>query len=343
LTHRQKLVGALVLLAGFQFLILFAGFFAPYGFAAQDRERPFAAPTTLHFRDAQGHFHFRPFAADSESSEFRAGEEARDVEDAYPVCFFVSGTPYKIAGIIPAHVHLFGVEEPGRIFLMGSDAYGRDQFSRFLFGGQISMLAGLIAAMLSVSIGILVGGIAGYYGGWVDELLMRGGELFLALPWLYLLFAVRAALPLHISQWEVFLLLVSVMGLIGWARPARLIRGVVLSAKQRNFVVAARGFGASDAYLLRRHVLPQTYGVLLTQMTLLIPQYVLAEVTLTFLGLGVGEPLPSWGTQLSSLQQYYVLSSYWWMFLPALLLIPLFLVFYTAADALQELHKTVTL
>ena len=205
------------------------------------------------------------------------------------------------------------------------------------------MLAGLIAAMLSVSIGILVGGIAGYYGGWVDELLMRGGELFLALPWLYLLFAVRAALPLHISQWEVFLLLVSVMGLIGWARPARLIRGVVLSAKQRNFVVAARGFGASDAYLLRRHVLPQTYGVLLTQMTLLIPQYVLAEVTLTFLGLGVGEPLPSWGTQLSSLQHYYVLSSYWWMFLPALLLIPLFLVFYTAADALQELHKTVAL
>jgi len=333
LTHRQKLARALVLLAAFQFLILFAGFFAPYGFAAQDREQPFAAPTTLHFWDTQGHFHLRPFIVDSESSGVRV----------YPVRFFASGTPYKIAGIIPAQAHLFGVEQPGRIFLMGSDAYGRDQFSRFLFGGQISMLAGLIAALLSVSIGILVGGIAGYYGGWVDELLMRGGELFLALPWLYLLFAVRAALPLHISQWEVFLLLVSVMGLIGWARPARLIRGVVLSAKQRNFVVAARGFGASDAYLLRRHVLPQTYGVLLTQMTLLIPQYVLAEVTLTFLGLGVGEPLPSWGTQLASLQQYYVLSSYWWMFLPALLLIPLFLVFYTAADALQEIHKTVAL
>lgn len=333
MTHRQKLVGALVLLAAFQFLILFAGFFSPYGFAAQDREQPFAAPTTLHFWDTQGHFHLRPFIVDSESSGVRV----------YPVRFFASGTPYKIAGIIPAQVHFFGVEQPGRIFLMGSDAYGRDQFSRFLFGGQISMLAGLIAALLSVSIGILVGGIAGYYGGWVDELLMRGGELFLALPWLYLLFAVRAALPLHISQWEVFLLLVSVMGLIGWARPARLIRGVVLSAKQRNFVVAARGFGASDAYLLRRHVLPQTYGVLLTQMTLLIPQYVLAEVTLTFLGLGVGEPLPSWGTQLASLQQYYVLSSYWWMFLPALLLIPLFLVFYAAADALQEIHKTVAL
>ena len=343
MTQRQKLVAALVLLAAFQGLILFAGFFAPYGFAVQDRERPFAPPTTIHFRDARGSFHIRPFVYNFNDSDRDAGAPKSDLANSYPVYFLVRGTPYKIAGLITSQVHLFGVESPGRIFLMGSDAYGRDQFSRFLFGGQISMLAGLIAAILSVSLGILMGGIAGYYGGWVDELLMRGGELFLALPWLYLLFAVRAVLPLHISQWEVFLLLVSVMGLIGWARPARLIRGVVLSAKQRNFVVAARGFGASDAYLLRRHILPQTYGVLLTQMTVLIPQYVLAEVTLTFLGLGVGEPLPSWGTLLSSLQQYYVLSSYWWMFLPALLLVPLFLVFYTAADAIQEIHKTVTL
>ena len=336
-------MGALVLLTALQGLILFAGFFAPYDFAAQDREHPFAAPSSIHFVDAGGTVHIRPFIYNPVDAGQSTGMSRADSGPSYPVYFFVRGAPYKIAGVFVSRIHLFGAEVPGHIFLMGSDAYGRDQLSRFLFGGQISMLAGLLAAILSVSIGMIVGGIAGFYGGWVDELLMRGGELFLALPWLYLLFAVRAALPLHISQWKVFLLLVSVMGLIGWARPARLIRGVVLSARQRNFVVAARGFGASDAYLLRRHVLPQTYGVLLTQLTLLIPQYVLAEVTLTFLGLGVGEPMPSWGGQLSALQQYYVLSSYWWMFLPALLLIPLFLVFYTAADALQELHKTVTL
>ncbi len=172
---------------------------------------------------------------------------------------------------------------------------------------------------------------------------MRGGELFLALPWLYLLFAVRAALPLHVAEWQVFLLLVAVMGLIGWARPARLIRGVVLSAKERNFVLAARGFGASDAHVICRHVLPQTYVVVLTQMTLLIPQYILAEVTLSFLGLGVSEPIPSWGTLLASLQQYYVLSSFWWMFLPAILLIPVFLLYYAAADALQERLASVPL
>ena len=341
--HRRKLVFALVFLAALYGLVLFAGFFAPYDFATQNRETPYAPPTALHFVDAQGTFHARPFIGSAPDSSQNATPSEASSRQTLPIYFFVRGSRYEIAGLFTSNVHFFGVDAPGQILLMGSDAYGRDQFSRFLYGGQISMLAGLVAALLSVSLGTIIGGIAGYYGGWIDEILMRGSELFLALPWLYLLFAVRAALPLRISQWQVFLLLVAIMGLIGWARPARLIRGVVLSAKQRNFVTAARGFGASDAYLLRKHVLPQTYGVLLTQMTLLIPQYVLAEVTLTFLGLGVGEPMPSWGALLSSLQQYSVLSSYWWMFLPALLLIPLFVVFYRAADALQELHKSVPL
>lgn len=335
LAHRQKLACAAALLASVYAIVLTAGFFAPYNFAAQNRNAPFAPPTAIHFWDAQGNFHARPFiyianAADSPT-------------EMYPVHFFLRGSEYKIAGVIRLHTHLFGVDEPAEIHLMGTDGYGRDQFSRFLYGGQISLLAGLLATVFSLSLAVVLGGFSGFYGGWIDEVLMRGGELFLALPWLYLLFAVRAALPLHISQAQVFLLLVSVMGLIGWARPARLIRGVVLSAKQRNFVVAARGFGASDLYLLRWHVLPQAYGVILTQMTLLIPQYVLAEVTLSFLGLGVGEPMASWGTLLASLQQYYILSSYWWMFLPALFLVPLFLVFYTAADALQEIQKSVPL
>jgi peptide/nickel transport system permease protein len=343
LTQRQKLAWAVVVLAAFSSVVLFAGFFAPYDFAAQDRDAPFAPPTGIHFVDTGGTFHIRPFVYGQRDSGGSAASGAADSGQIFAIRWLVRGAPYKVAGLFSARVRLFGVAKPGRIFLMGSDGYGRDQFSRFLYGGQISLLAGLIAAILSVSLGIVSGGIAGYYGGWIDDLLMRGGELFLALPWLYLLFAVRAALPLHISQWQVFLLLIAVMGLIGWARPARLIRGVVLSAKERNFVLAARGFGASDAYLLRRHVLPQTYAVLLTQITLLVPQYVMAEVTLTFLGLGVGEPMPSWGALLSSLQQYSVLSSYWWMFLPALLLIPLLVVFYAAADALQELQKSVPL
>jgi ABC-type dipeptide/oligopeptide/nickel transport system permease subunit len=195
LKREKKLVAALVLLTAFQSLILFAGFFAPYDFAAQDREQPFASPTALHFVDPRGNAHIRPCVQNLEDPGQSAKASRTDSLGCYPLHFFVRGAQYKIAGLFTSHVHLFGVQAPGHIFLMGSDAYGRDQLSRFLFGGQISMLAGLIAAILSVSIGIIVGGIAGHYGGWVDELLMRGGELFLALPWLYLLFAVSAASP----------------------------------------------------------------------------------------------------------------------------------------------------
>jgi peptide/nickel transport system permease protein len=341
--QRFKLRGALFFLAGFQSLILLAGFFAPYDSTAQDRQSPFAPPTPIHFFDAQGKFHLRPFIYAPKNEPANLDATSIDSTRVFPIRFFVAGARYRIAGLFPARVHLFGVEEPGRIFLLGSDGYGRDQLSRFLYGGQLSLLSGLMAAAVSVFLGILVGGLAGFYGGWLDHALMRGAELFLALPWLYLLFAVRAVLPLHVTESQVFFLLVGVMGLIGWARPARLIRGVVLTAKERNFVLAARGFGASDSYLLCRHILPQTSGVVLTQVALLIPQFVLAEVTLTFLGLGVSEPLASWGSLLSSLEQYSVLTSYWWMFLPALLLIPLFLGYYTAADALQERFKSVSL
>ena len=341
--HGQKLRRTLILLAAFHVVVLFAGFFAPYNSSTQNRDFPFAPPTRLHLVDTQRHFHARPFMYGLKNDSVNSSVYENDPAKVHPLRFFVTGSPYKVAGVFESRTHIFGLEDQAQIFLLGTDAYGRDQLSRFLYGGQISLFAGLLAAALSLLLGVAVGAIAGFYGGWIDEALMRGGELFLALPWLYLLLAVRAALPLRISEWQVFLLLIGVIGLIGWARPARLIRSVVLSAKERSFVLAARGFGASDVYLLRRHVLPQTGGVVLTQMTLLIPQYVLAEVTLTFLGLGVGEPMPSWGSLLSSSQQYYVLSSYWWMGLPALLLVPLFLTFYEAADALQERWKSVPL
>ncbi len=333
----------LILLATIHVPILLAGFVAPYSSTEQDRAWPFAPPSRIHFVDARGKFHVRPFLYGLEADPSSISGYVNDPQRMYPLRFFVDGSAYRLMGLFSSRVHLFGVDDPGRIFLMGTDDYGRDQFTRFVYGGQISLATGIVAAGLSLLLGIVIGAFAGYHGGWIDDSLMRGGDIFLALPWLYLLFGVRAALPLHVSQWQVFLLLVGVIGLLGWVRPARLIRGVVLSAKERQFVVAARGFGASDFYLLRRHVLPQTYGIVLTQMTLLIPQYVLAEVTLSFLGLGAGEPMPSWGSLLSVLQQYYVMASYWWMVLPAALLIPVFLAYFWTADALQEHLKSVPL
>jgi peptide/nickel transport system permease protein len=343
MNRRHPFWGMVILLAAFHFAVFFAGFFAPYSYSRQNRDFPYAPPSRVHFVDSAGHFHFRPFVYSWKYDIDSPDAYVADSNAIYPVRFFVSGSRYEIAGLIPARVHLFGVADSGSIFLMGTDGYGRDQFTRFLYGGQISLAAGLIATALSLLLGVVVGSLAGFYGGWLDNALMRGGDVFMALPWLYLLFAVRAALPLHVPQGQVFLLIVAVIGLIGWARPARLIRGVVLSAKERNFVSAARSFGASDFYLLRRHLLPRTYSIVLTQITLLVPQYILAEVTLSFLGLGIGQPLPSWGSLLSALQEYYVLASYWWMFLPAMILVPIFWGYSQVANALQERFSSVAL
>jgi peptide/nickel transport system permease protein len=221
------------------------------------------------------------------------------------------------------------------LYVLGTDGFGRDQLSRFLYGGQISLLAGLVGASATLLFGGLIGTFAGFYGGWRDAVLMRLSELFLALPWLYLLFALRAFLPLAVSPVKAFLLVIVALAAVGWARPARLVRGVVLSAKERDFVRAARGFGASDGYLLRRHIVPETRSVLLTQAAILVPQFVLAEMTLSFLGLGIPEPVPSWGNLLAMLQQYSVLVSYWWIYLPAVAIVPFFVGYQGLANALH--------
>jgi peptide/nickel transport system permease protein len=325
----------LLVLAAMHAVIACAGFFAPYGPTEQDRDHPYAPPSAVHFYDARGQFHLRPFiyALRLQPSSLDQYEVVGTAP--IPLQFFVAGDHYRLLGIMPCHLHLFGTEG-ARVALLGTDGYGRDQFSRLLWGGQISLLAGLMATALALVSGLIVGAAAGYWGGWTDEILMRLAELFLALPWLYLLFALRAFLPLTVSPLEAFFLVAGVIGVVGWARPARLIRGVVLSAKERDFVRAARGFGASGMYTLRRHILPQTWSVVLTQAAILAPQYVLAEVTLSFLGLGVPEPAPSWGNLLASLQQYSVLTSYWWMSLPALALTPFFLGYLGLASALQR-------
>lgn len=329
---RTALLSFLVLL---HVIVFFAGFVAPYDPIQQDRDRPYARPAAVHFWDAQGKFHARPFVYVQRVKEGSFDQYEDDQAIHIPLKFFVTGASYRLLGTIPGSLHLFGAEE-GKINLLGTDGFGRDLFSRILFGGQISLLAGLLAASISLLIGTIVGSASGYFGGWTDSIAMRMAELCLALPWLYLLFGLRAFLPLLVSPVKAFLVVVITIGALGWARPARLVRGVALSAKERDFVRAARGFGASDPYILTRHILPQTKGVILTQAALLIPQYVLAEVTLSFLGLGVPEPAPSWGNLLSSLQQFSVLSSYWWMYLPALAMVPFFFGYLALASALQE-------
>lgn len=319
-------------LAAVHLAVLLAGFLSPYDPGDQDRMHPYAPPTGLHFRDASG-FHLRPFVR--EVNEVTFGEYAESASTAYPIRFFCPGFAYSVGGVFRSGRHLFCAEQGAHVSLLGTDAFGRDVFSRLLYGARISLGAGLLATFVSVALGLLIGMFAGYRGGWADETLMGASELLVTLPWLYLLLALRAFLPLRLSAVASFLLVVLVVAVLGWARPARLVRGVVLSAKTRNYVAAARGFGASEIYIMRRHVLPSVLAVLLTQAALLVPLYVAAEVSLSFFALGVSEPTPSWGNMLAALQQYQVLTSYWWMLGPAAALFIVSTAYCFLADALQ--------
>lgn len=321
----------LALAAGFLALLhlgaLGAGFLAPYGFGEQDREHSYSPPVRLRFRDREGRLHLRPFLYIGVEKAGAPGLYVEDRSRVFPVRFLVP----RGSG-----VRLFGVDSPARIYLLGTDRFGRDQLSRLLYGARISLFSGLLAASLAVSLGLAAGAAAGFRGGWLDQVLMRTSELFLALPWLYLLLAVRAVLPLSLAPAGSFLLLVAVLGAVGWARPAHLVRGAVLSARRRDYVLAAQGFGGSDLYVLRRHVLPQAAGVALTQLALLVPQYVLAEVAMSFLGLGVAEPVPSWGTMLAELERYDALLSYHWLLWPAVLLTGAVLSYHVLAEHLRQ-------
>ena len=335
--RNPKLWLSAVALVLIHLLVIGAVFFAPYDPTEQHRDLSMAPPVRIHLVDSRGRFYLRPFVCSwvAEAERTSPSGYMEDCSKPSPLRLLVRRETMRDGKTLKASWHLFGVDAPAQLSLLGTDDYGRDLFSRLLYGGQTSLGAGLLAAGLSLSLGLVLGCMAGYFGSWADDVIMRGAELFMALPWIYLLFAVRAFLPLHLGTRQAFLLLISVIGLTGWARPARLIRGVVLSARQRGYVLAARGFGASSPSIVRRHILPEVSSVALTQAALLLPQYILAEVTFSFLGLGVGEPEPSWGNMLASLQTYSVLEGHWWMFASGLVLVPIFLLFYAFADSLQ--------
>lgn len=318
---------AVIVIAAFYGAASFAGFLAPYRFETQNRDLNFFPPTRVHLFDDNGRFHLRPFVYRSAARPGTFAQYEEDRTSLYPIHFLVSGKPYSLWGYLPARVHAFGVAPPAQIFLLGTDAFGRDVFSRLVYGSQISLLASFAAALISVGLGVILGAIAGYYAHVSDAVVMRLTDVFLAMPWLYLLLAVRAAMPLRMDSRQTYLFLAVLMGLLGWARPARLARGLILSAKEAEYVLAARGFGASDLYLFRRHLLPSLCGVAFTQLSIYIPQYILAEVTLSFLGLGVSEPAASWGNMLGDLQ-LFVSDPHWWLFAPAFALFVLLLTYH---------------
>jgi len=326
---------ALILLAILYVAALFAPFFAPYEETKQCLDKIFHQPTKIFWKD--GGLRVQDYYSDSALSTHYEAINGESI----PLKFFVKGFSYKLFGLIPMERHLFGLvsENPdARVYLLGSDGTGRDLFSRLLYGAQISLSIGFIGITITMVLGFLVGGLSGYFGGKFDFIGMRLVELLMVIPGLYLLLALRSTLAPYFSSDHMYLVIIIILSLIGWAGTARVIRGMSLALRNRAFVQAAESMGQSTRKILIKHILPNLMSYLLVAATLSIPAYILGEAALSFLGLGIQEPSSSWGLMLRQAQEMRVfMLNLWWMFSPGVMIFISVVAFNVLGDVLRDI------
>ncbi len=317
-------------------LAILADFISPYPYDLQCREYALCPPTVPHI-SVPGRKLCGPVVYGIVVVNPAFKEYAFDSSRRYKIRFLVKGPERKIFGLLKTDRYLFGVEEPGKIFLFGTDLHGRDVFSRVLYGARISLSIGIIGVTISFVLGLLVGGISGYFGGRTDTILMRTVEIIMMFPFFYLMLALRAAFPPNLSSIQIYFLIVIILSLIGWASLARIIRGMVLSLKEEEYVLAARSLGISSFRIITRHILPNTLSYTVTALTLSIPGYILGESALSLLGLGIQEPYPSWGNMLSvTVGNLRILTMAPWMLIPGFFIFLTVLAFNFFGDGVRN-------
>lgn len=318
---------------------IFANFIAPYTAHYENRKFTYAPPSSIHFFDEEGSFSFVPFIYSSESSfnEYRQRIYIENTTEKHYLKLFPKGEKHYVLGFMPMERHLFGVEGEQPFYLLGADGRGRDILSRILYGSRISLSVGLLGALITFLLGTMIGCISGFYGGRIDNILMRLCEVTLLVPSMYLLFALRALFPPDMSSAQMYLIIIVILSLIGWAGLARVIRGMVLSLKEKEFVLAAKALGQSDFKIMVKHIIPNLTSYLLIAILFSVPGYILGESTLSFLGLGIQDPSVSWGNMLSEAGHIANLSLHPWILAPALFLVVTILAFNILADFLRDI------
>jgi peptide/nickel transport system permease protein len=324
---------------------LFAPFLSPYSpteYRSDQTRVSWAPPVRVHFRTEDGRF-TGPFVygikREVNLETFR-DDYVEDQSQTYPVRFFISRpqAPYRLLGLIPMNVHLFGVDEPAQLFLWGTDNLGRDQFSRVLHGGQFSLSIGLVATVVSVALGMLLGGIAGFFRGWIDTLIMRLVEVLSAVPELFLLITLRALFPLDINPLMVMYFIILILSLVGWGGIARTVRSQLLSTRELDYVQAAQALGAGNGRIISRHMLPNTLSFIIVAVSLIVPGYILLESGLSFLGIGLVEPYASWGALLKVAQDggFESISGRPWVLIPGIFIFLAVIAWQFVGDGLRD-------
>jgi peptide/nickel transport system permease protein len=337
LHHPFAIIGGGVLLVLYG-LAIFADFIAPYHYDNEARKNPYHPPTPIQFFDTKGRFHLRPFIYRYRWrwDEYGRRIYTKDTEKIYPIRPFVKGDPWRFLGIFETRIRLFGVEPPARIYLIGADGRGRCLFSRILYGARVSLSIGLVGTFVSFLLGMSIGGIAGYFGGRVDGIIMRGCEIVMMVPGFYLMLALRAAFPPELSSVEVYFLIVVILSFIGWAGMARVVRGIALSLREMEFSMAAKAAGAGSLRIIYHHILPNILSYAIVSLTLSIPSYILGESALSLLGLGIQDPHASWGNLLRDAMSIACITYHPWILTPGLFIFIAVMAFNLLGDGLRD-------
>lgn len=338
LRNRLGTIGGVVVLIFYIVCVLFPGFFSTYDFQKHHGQFISAPPQRPRFIDAEGSFSFRPFVYDikpTRNLETFSWDFHTDTSVKHYLYFFVEGDPYKLLGLVDTNIHLVGTKT-GTFFLFGTDRSARDLYSRILYGGQISLTVGLVGVALTVILGTVLGTLSGYKGGLVDNIVQRIVELLMSFPAIPLWAALAAIVPHDWSPIKTFFAISTILALKNWTGLARQLRAKVLSFREKESSLAALSAGASDWYVIYRHMIPNCLSHIIVVATLAIPGMILAETSLSFLGLGIQPPMTSWGVLLQEAQQVKIITQHPWLMIPAIFVIVAVLGFNFFGDALRD-------
>ncbi len=330
---------SLIVLLVLYLAALFADPLTPYSMHFNDPDLANAPPTRVHFQDESGAFTWPYVHTVDRTFDVETFKQSyiEKTDKKYPIRLFAPGESYKILWLVPCDIHLFGVEAPSRIFLLGSDINGRDSFSRLFFGAQKSLTIGFLGLLIAFPIGIVYGGISGFFGGLVDTIMMRISEAIMSIPGFYLLIGLAAILPPSMSSSQRFALITVILSFIGWAGLSRVIRGMVLAVREEEFVQAAKAAGMSELKNIIIHVIPQTSSFIIVAATLRVPSFILSESGLSFIGLGIQQPDASWGNMLKfAMDNVNDLLNQPWLITPGILIFITILCFNTVGDTLRD-------